>query len=313
MQNKEKQYRMDWHKYKFRSHWVGNIVSVPAGLTDNQKETLESLRLRDSGEGRPLTDNQKKTLIELEYKLIKSSEYKLTPGQEKSLNELYFYEKYNRRNDLDFKQLKKGLEVEKLSRDLLSKITGMYFTSNPENRSNDWVTGTTDVKPTEGIVIDIKSAWTFESYSNILRSTSNDVYLRQLDCYMELWECEKSLLCHVLIDTPFQIINDELKRQSYKYNWLDFEGEVKPDFIPDIVDIVSNHIYSREALYEFCLQSTVVDYLWFTDFKEVPENERVHMIYHEFNIDRIKQRNKCIELAREYLSQVKPMNNIISL
>lgn len=303
---------MDWTKYRFRSHWVGNIVSVPVGLTESQKATLNDYRQRSSGEGRPLTDKQRETLIELEYKELKSNEYRLTDGQKKLLNELYFFEKYGRKNDLDFKQLRKGLEVEKLSRDLLSQITGMYFTSNPENRSNEWVTGTTDVKPSEGIVIDIKSSWSFESYSNILQSKANDVYLRQLDCYMELWECDQSLLCHVLIDTPFQIINDELKRQSYKYNWLDFDGDVKPDFIPDIVDIVQNHVYSREALEAFCLQSSICELYWFNDFREVPKDERVHMIHHEYDSNRIDQRNKSITLAREYLSDVKPLNNMIS-
>lgn len=304
---------MDWHKYRFRSHWVGNIISIPSGLTDNQTATLDEYRKRNAGEGKPLTDNQRQTLIELEYKELKSNEYRLTDGQKKLLNELYFFEKYGRKNDLDFKQLRKGLEVEKLSRDLLSHITGMYFTSNPENRSNEWITGTTDVKPTEGIVIDIKSSWSFESYANILQSKANDVYLRQLDCYMELWECERALLCHVLIDTPFQIVNDELKRQSYKYNWMDLNGDIKEEFIPDIVDIVKNHIYSSRSLEEFCLQSSICELYWFNEFHDVPDSDRVHMIYHEYDHKRIEQRNTCITLARDYLNEVKPLNNIISL
>ena len=304
---------MNFNNYKFRSHWVGKIVSVPSSLSESQKETLDAYKLRNSGEGKPLTENQQKTLIELEYKELKSKEYKLTEGQKKLLNELYFYEKYSRRKDLDVKFFKKGLEVEKTARDLLSKITGLYLTHNPENRKNEWVTGVTDVLPNNGVIIDIKSAWSFESYSNILQDSSNEIYLRQLDCYMELWECKTSLLCHVLIDTPFQIIHDEIRRQSYKYNWTDFDGDFREEFIPDLVDLVSNHIYSRESLENFVHESVNLNIEWFNDFIEVPENERVHMITHEFKPERIEQRNECIKIAREYLNTVKPLNNIVKI
>lgn len=304
---------MNFDNYKFRSHWVGNIVSVPRPLTNDQSQTLVEYRKRKSGDGKPLTPNQEKTLTELEYKELKSKEYRLTDGQKKLLNELYFYEKYSRRKDLDIKFFKKGLEVEKSARDLLSKITGLYLTHNPENRSNDWVTGVTDVLPNNGVIIDIKSAWSFESYSNILMDSSNEKYLRQLDCYMELWQCETSLLCHVLIDTPFQIINDEIRRQAYKYQWTDFEGDIKEEFIQDVVDLVSNHIYSREALETFVLESINLNIEWFNDFVEVPEHDRVHMITHSYDSGRIEQRNECIKIAREYLNTVKPLNNIVEI
>ncbi len=304
---------MDFSNYKFRSHWVGNIISVPKPLTKDQSDTLDAYRLRSSGDGKPLTENQQKTLIELEYKELKSKEYGLTEGQKKLLNELYFYEKYNRRKDLDIKFFKKGLEVEKSARDLLSKITGLYLTHNPENKKNEWVTGVTDVLPANGIIIDIKSAWSFESYSKILQDSANEVYLRQLDCYMELWQCNTSLLCHVLIDTPFQIVNDEIRRQAYKYNWTDFEGDIKKEFIRDVVDLVSNHIYSRESLENFVHESVNLNIEWFKDFVEVPESERVHMITHDFKPERIEQRNECIKIARDYLNTVKPLNNIVKI
>lgn len=304
---------MDFSKYRFRSHWVGNIISVPKPLTKDQKETLDSYSLRALGEGKMLTENQKKVLIDLKYKEQQSNEYRLTDGQKKLLNELYFYEKYSRRKDLDIKFFKKGLDVEKNARDLLSKVTGLYLTHSPENRKNEWVTGITDVLPTNGVVLDIKSAWNFESYSTILMDSANEKYLRQLDCYMDLWDCNRALLCHVLIDTPFQIIHDELKRQSYKYNWLDFGGNVRIEFIDDVVSLITNHIYSFKALEAFVHESINLELSWFKNFKEVPENERVHMITHEFNHERIEQRNECIKIARDYLNTVKPLNNVVKI
>ena len=46
---------MDFSNYIFRSHMVGNIISVPKPLTPNQSETLADYRKRQAGEGRPLT------------------------------------------------------------------------------------------------------------------------------------------------------------------------------------------------------------------------------------------------------------------
>ena len=66
---------MNFDNYIFRSHMVGNIISVPKPLTPNQVETLEDYRKRVKGEGRPLTDNKVKTWHSLEHKHNESQTY----------------------------------------------------------------------------------------------------------------------------------------------------------------------------------------------------------------------------------------------
>lgn len=299
---------MDFSKYIFRSHMVGSIVDTPKPLTVNQKETLSDFEERINGTGRSLTEKQKETYFSLKNKEIESKKYSLSDSTKKTLSRLVFAEKYGRKTELNSPMVSKGLEVEKKSRDILSNVSGLFLTPCEERKSNDWVTGKIDIDPV-GVIVDIKSSWSWESYSNILESSTNDVYLRQGDCYMELWGINDFLLCHVLTDTPHKIVEGEIRRCDYQNNILDYDGNVKDEHIPEVVSIVTNHIFSRKGLEEFCNASSNVHIEWFNDFSEIPEQERVHMVPHSFDKVRIEQRNSCIKIAREYMNTVQPINN----
>lgn len=299
---------MDFKDYIFRSHSVGIIINVPKPLTENQKSTLTDYTNRFNGEGRELTSKQKETLIGLQHKEIQSKKYSLTDGQKKILSELAYAETHKRKVILNAPKLTKGIEVEKESRDLLSRVTGLFFTSKKERKNNKWVTGEIDIDPIN-VIPDIKSSWSWESFSAITQDKPNDIYLRQGDCYMELWGLNDFLLCHTLVDTPNKLVEGEIRRSDYSLNILNVEGEVREECIDEVKKIVSNHIFSRKGLESFCDYSSNVYIEWFDDFVEIPEKDRVHMIPHSFDKVRIEQRNECISLAREFMNTVKPINN----
>ncbi len=299
---------MDFSEYLFRCHMVGKIVNVPKPLTASQEETLKAYTEREKGIGRPLTEKQKKDLISLKYKKQESFKYKLSDGAKNILSELAFAEKYGRTIETNSYKLTKGLDVEKYSRDILTRVTGLFLTASTERKYNKWVTGAIDIEP-DDVIIDIKSSWSWDSFTKILQEKPNEIYLRQGDSYMDLWDRKEFLLCHILTDTPSYIIDGELRREDYRSNILDMDGNVRDENIPDVKKIITNHIFSRKALENYCQQSTIVEIEWFDDFKEIPENERVHMIPHSFDKVRIEQRNECIKLARDYMNKVTPINN----
>ena len=299
---------MDFSNYLFRAHMVGKIIDVPKPLTAIQQETLIAYTERENGTGRPLTENQQKDLIGLKNKKNESEIYRLTDSTKKTLSELAFAEKYGRRVSINSPKLTKGLEVEKESRDILTRVSGIFLTANKERKNNKWVTGEIDIKPGD-VIPDIKSSWSWESYSKILEESANEIYLRQGDSYMDLWGINDFLLCHVLTDTPHKLVEGEIKRQDYNNDIITIDGEVREENIEDVVSIVTNHIFSRKSLEEFCQNSATVHIEWFKDFKEIPEHERVHMVPHAFDKVRIEQRNECITLAREYMGTVKSINN----
>lgn len=299
---------MDFSKYLFRAHMVGHIIDVPTPLTPNQDSMFKDYKERASGNGRPLTDKQQIELTSLQHKFNESKKYSLKDSTKKLLSTLAYAEKTKRKIDINSPKLTKGLEVEKEARDILSRISGIFLTAHTERKHNEWVTGAIDVKPTE-VIPDIKSSWSWESFSTILQEKPNEIYLRQGDSYMDLWDIPEFLLCHVLVDTPSKIVEGEIKRYDYQNNILDFEGNVRDESIPDVLRIVTNHIFSRKGLESFCNESSNVQIEWFDDFVEIPEHERVHMIPHSFDKIRIEQRNECIKLAREYMNTCKPFNN----
>lgn len=308
LQLKERLYNMDFSEYLFRCHMVGKIIDIPKPLTPSQKETLANYTERNKGIGRALTIKQIKDLTSLQHKQNESEVYKLSDSTKKILSELTFAEKYNRKVDINSPKLTKGIEVEKNSRDILTRVSNIFLTASDERKNNKWVTGKIDVEPSN-VIIDIKSSWSWESFSKILEAKTNEIYLRQGDSYMDLWGVDEFLLCHVLTDTPHRLVESEIKRYDWNHNILNVEGEIREENIEDAVKIITNHIFSRKSLEEFCHHSPIIHIEWFVNFKEIPEHERVHMIPHSFDKVRIEQRNECIALAREYMKNSQAINN----
>lgn len=284
---------------------VGKIINVPKPLTKSQDLTLSGLNEKGFEK---LTEAQKKTFHNLSNKLNESKTYRLTEAIKNTLTQLAFSNKYGRKIEINSPKLTKGNEVEKAARDILTRVSNIFLTSSIERKTNDWVTGAIDIEPKE-VIIDIKSAWSWESFSKILQEKPNEIYLRQGDSYMDLWNKKEFLLCHILLDTPYKLIEGEIRKKDYQNNILDMEGNVREDSIAEVKKTVTNHIFSRKGLEDFCDYSANVYIEWFDDFIEIPEQERVHMISHSFDKTRIAQRNECISLAREFMNTVKPMNN----
>lgn len=300
---------MKFDNYIFRSHMVGKLVSVPKPLTDSQKKTLLDYRKRFKGVGRQLTDKQKIDYYDLETKLNQSKVYSLTNTAKVELSNIVFYERNGRKYSLENKYVDKGLDVEKKSRDLLSDVLGILLVEDNERRSNKWVTGKRDIK-NDDINIDIKSSYNFESFNRHLTEVDSEIYLRQQDCYMELWNIRNSILAYVLVDTPNRIINDELRRLDWKLDIFDINGNIRDNKVEDVINLIQQHIYTYESLENFCQESESVHIEYFKDFKEVPKEERVHLTHHKFEKERIEQRNQCLALSRNYMNNLKPLNNM---
>lgn len=303
---------MDFSNYIFRSHMVGNIISVEKPLTENQFNLLTAYSERKSGNGKPLTAKQEKEFISLLNKHNEAGTCHLTEGAKKLLSNMVFYEKTGRIKILENQYLEKGIKCEKQARDLISSVLGIFLTEDDERKKNEWVTGKRDIK-NNTVIPDIKAKYDFESFCNCLVDSTSEIYLRQLDCYMELWNVSDSVLCHVLVDTPFNLINNELRKKGYKNDIFNEHGDLKEESIPEAKAIICNHIYTREGLEKFCNESPNIYIEWFDDFVEIPAKDRIHMIPHSYQKERIEQRNESIRLAREYMNTVKPINNIIEI
>jgi hypothetical protein len=137
------------------------------------------------------------------------------------LQELAVEEVYNIRKEFSSRYTDKGNEVEELSIALCNDVLNLGFIyKNEEHFSNEWITGTPDVNTNE-ILLDVKSSWDATTFPFFDTELKNKDYLYQLQGYMWLTGKEESLLCYCLIDTPLQIVEDEIRREHWKASLIE--------------------------------------------------------------------------------------------
>jgi hypothetical protein len=137
------------------------------------------------------------------------------------LQELAVQEVYGIRKEFSSRYTDKGNEVEELSIALCNDVLNLGFIyKNEEHYSNEWVSGTPDVNTNE-ILLDVKSSWDATTFPFFDTELKNKDYFYQLQGYMWLTEKQESLLCYCLIDTPLQIVEDEIRREHWKASLIE--------------------------------------------------------------------------------------------
>ena len=137
------------------------------------------------------------------------------------LQELAIEEIYGIRKEFSSRYTDKGNEVEDLSIALCNDVLDLGFIyKNEEHFTNDWITGTPDVNTNE-ILLDVKSSYDATTFPFFDLELTNKMYLYQMHGYMWLTGKEESLLCYCLIDTPLQIVEDEIRREHWKASLIE--------------------------------------------------------------------------------------------
>ena len=143
------------------------------------------------------------------------------------LQELAISEVYGIRKDFSSRYTDKGHEVEELSISLCNEVldTGFLY-KNEEHFTNDWITGTPDVNTNE-ILLDVKSSWDATTFPFFDTELKNKDYFYQLQGYMWLTGKTEALLCYCLIDTPLQIVEDEIRREHWKQSLIEENSDLR--------------------------------------------------------------------------------------
>ena len=177
--------------------------------------------------------------------------------------------------DISSRYLDKGIQLEDQAIQFASEVLGWDFVvKNTERFTNDWISGEPDIN-TDDLLADIKCSWsgnTFPMFDEVLK---NKDYYWQLMGYMMLTGKDRAELVYCLMNTPFEIVEDEVRREHWKLHLIEEDLDV------------------REAV-----QMS-------HDFSHIPDHLRVKRFIIEKDeqaFERIKE--KCI-LANEYYQQLK--------
>jgi hypothetical protein len=143
------------------------------------------------------------------------------------LQELAISEIYGIKKEFSSRYTDKGNEVEELSISLCNDVleTGFLY-KNEDHFTNDWITGTPDVNTNE-ILLDVKSSWDATTFPFFDTELKNKDYFYQLHGYMWLTGKTEALLCYCLIDTPLQIVEDEIRREHWKLSLIEENSDLR--------------------------------------------------------------------------------------
>ena len=164
----------------------------------------------------------------------------------------------------------KGNLVEDESIKLASEVLELGFIlKNDEHFSNDWVTGTPDVN-TDSLILDVKSSWDATTFPFFATEIPTKDYYYQLQGYMWLTGKQKSLLVYCLVNTPIDMVQDEIRRAHWNANLLE-----------ESLDLI-DEVQKRH------------------NFDHIPDNRRVKVFEVERDDEVIEQIKERVELCREY-------------
>jgi hypothetical protein len=213
--------------------------------------------------------------------------------------ELNWKRKANKGN----KYTEKGLKVEPDSITLYSRYKKELFNKNDVRLTNKHFTGEVDLYVGESVdkatkVIDIKSSWDWKTFPSLLDNDSSK-YKEQAQVYMALTGAKVVVIAHCLVNTPAEIIHDEMKRLQWKMQVID--TDTSPEYLEGCKEIEKDCIYDRE-LFE--------KHFPFYDFKhtkeewvyDIPISERVHEVVIHRDDEYIAKMEKRVEDCRRWMN-----------
>ena len=169
----------------------------------------------------------------------------------------------------------KGIQMEDEAIDFAGQVLGWDFVvKNEQGYENDWITGTPDVIAKD-LLADIKCSWDGNTFPLFDTELKNKDYYWQLQGYMWLTGLDQAELVYCLMNTPHQIVEDEVRRAHWKAGLIDEDLDL------------------REAVQS---QHT---------FDHLPNNLRVKRFIIRKDEEAIEKIKEKVELAREYYEQLK--------
>jgi len=202
----------------------------------------------------------------------------LSKTTQKHLLDVYIAEKYGRKKDIQTKQMKKGVEVEQESIDLLSMYLKMPFNKNEQRFTNDFISGLPDIIDNDRI-IDIKSSYDLWTFIGNIPDKLDNLYYWQMQSYMWLTGTKSAVIAYCLVNTPENIIEQE---KYYLLKKMDVATEENPEYVKEAMKIEFN-----------------------MSFDDISINERILMFHVSRNEDDILRIQQKVEKAREFLKEIE--------
>ena len=144
-----------------------------------------------------------------------------------------------------------------------------FLYKNHEHFENEWLTGTPDVN-TNDILLDVKSSWDATTFPFFATEIPTKDYWYQLQGYLELTGKTDALLVYCLVNTPIQMVEDEIRRAHWAAQLLEENYDLR-------AEVLKRH-----------------------NFDHIPLNRRVKVFKVEKDEQVVNEIKERVELCREY-------------
>ena len=172
------------------------------------------MKIRCSALGRLMTAPRNKTEL-------------LSQTAKSYIQELVLEHKYGIKKEFSSRYTDKGLQCEDEAITLVNDVLGLGFIfKNEEHFANDFITGTPDVNTNE-ILLDVKCSYEAHTFPFFETEIPTKDYFYQLQGYLWLTNKTEALLCYCLINTPLEIVEDEVRREHWKHKVIDEDLEIR--------------------------------------------------------------------------------------
>jgi hypothetical protein len=172
------------------------------------------MKIRCSALGKLMTSPRNKTEL-------------LSQTAKSYIQELVLEHKYGIKKEFSSRYTDKGLQCEDEAITLVNNVLGLNFIfKNEEHFANDFITGTPDVNTNE-ILLDVKCSYEAHTFPFFETEIPTKDYFFQLQGYLWLTGKTEALLCYCLINTPLEIVEDEVRREHWKHKVIDEDLEIR--------------------------------------------------------------------------------------
>lgn len=199
------------NRFKFRASSLADIMGEPMSIDPQYLDTEELVTISRKTKK---TDEDKALLAPLKLKSLSAGAKTAVENMAKEL--VYGYTR-----TFTSKYTDKGLAVENESIALYNSVHFTNYAKNTERKTNDWITGECDIF-TGSRIVDIKSAWSLDTFPVTAAQGADTTYEWQLRAYMWLWDVEEAEVAYCLVSTPDELIGYE----PLEYHFVDEIPEV---------------------------------------------------------------------------------------
>jgi hypothetical protein len=193
------------------------------------------------------------------------------------IEDLFNELEFGYRKEFSSRYTDKGLEMEDEAIQFASEQFDWEFVvKNTERFTNDYITGEPDIN-TDNLLADIKCSWSLDTYPMFEAEMKNKDYYWQLQGYMWLTGKTQAELVYCLMNTPLQIVEDEVRRAHWKAGLIDEDIDLRHE-------VQTKHNYDN-----------------------IPSKLRVKRYIVERDEKAIEKIIEKVEIAREYYKMLKAL------